>query len=97
MKVPSSWCAYIQGRVWRALCHPFAYDSESEWWSGLECIRVHSKARGPGPTGQKDGGCTHCPPEGEGGVSERLMLCRETTWSRAGCGDQRRGHQTGIK
>lgn len=43
-----------------------------------------------------DGGCTHCPAPGEGGVSERLLLCRETTWSRAGGGDQGGRHQAEV-
>lgn len=43
-----------------------------------------------------DGGCTHCPAPGEGCVSERLLLCRETTWSRAGGGDQGGRHQAEV-
>lgn len=63
----------------------------------LECILVHSKARGPEPIGQRDGGCTHCPTVGEGGVSERLVLCREITWCRARGGEPRRTPDRGVR
>lgn len=62
----------------------------------LECIHAQSKARGPEPTAQRNGSCTHCPTVGRE-VWRKIHTVQGGNWEQGWGGGQREGHQTGVK
>jgi hypothetical protein len=61
-----------------------------------ECIHVRSKARRTEPTGQRGGGCTHCPTVGRE-VWRKSHTAQGSNWEQGWAGGQREGCQTGVK